>query len=193
MPVDNLPTSACWEHSGLRRGFEVAYFSVGAFALRVEGTTTGLQDGEAFVVTYYLELDHEWRTRTARVAAHTVLGLIERVLESDGEGRWRVDGEAASHLDGCLDVDLEASAVTNALPVHRLSLAVGKSEAIPAVYVRLTGEIVERLEQRYARVEDREGCRRYDYEAPAFDFRSRLVYDENGLVVNYPGIAVRAG
>jgi hypothetical protein len=32
----------------------------------------------------------------------------------------------------------------------------------------------------------------YNYAAPAFDFTSQLVYDEYGLVVRYPGIAVRA-
>jgi hypothetical protein len=29
--------------------------------------------------------------------------------------------------------------------------------------------------------------------APAFDFACRLTYDESGLVLDYPGIAVRAG
>jgi hypothetical protein len=32
---------------------------------------------------------------------------------------------------------------------------------------------------------------RYDYVAPSFDFRAVLVYDEFGLVLEYPGIAVR--
>ena len=48
---------------------------------------------------------------------------------------------------------------------------------------------VERLEQRYARVAERE----YDYEAPAFEFACRLVYGEDGLVLDYPGIAERHG
>jgi uncharacterized protein len=48
------------------------------------------------------------------------LGVRSTVLEADGHGQWKVDGEAAPQLDGCLDVDLEASAFTNALPVHRL-------------------------------------------------------------------------
>lgn len=32
---------------------------------------------------------------------------------------------------------------------------------------------------------------RYDYAAPAFGFTSRLVYDDSGLVLEYPGIAER--
>jgi hypothetical protein len=34
---------------------------------------------------------------------------------------------------------------------------------------------------------------RYEYTAPAFSFTSRIRYDDSGLVVDYPGIAVRAG
>ena len=61
----------------------------------------------------------------------------------------------------------------------------------PAAYVRAVGLAVQRLEQTYVRTPD-EGMRQcYDYSAPAFDFRCRLVYDETGLVLDYPGIAVR--
>jgi hypothetical protein len=36
------------------------------------------------------------------------------------------------------------------------------------------------------------GRQRYRYAAPAFGFTCTLVYDESGLVLDYPGIAVRA-
>jgi len=39
----------------------------------------------------------------------------------------------------------------------------------------------------------RPGRQRYDYAAPVFDFACRLLYDESGLVLDYPGIAIRAG
>src|ERR1700722_17273784 len=119
------PRWACWRHEGLRTGFEVAYFAVDAGGLRVDGTTTGLQDGESWIVTYSLLLDESWCTRAARLTSTAATGVAGCVLESDGRGRWRVDGRAAPELDGCLDVDLESSAMTNALPVHRLLLSVG--------------------------------------------------------------------
>jgi uncharacterized protein len=112
-------------------------------------------------------------------------------LEGDGSGGWRVDGKPARELDGCLDVDLEASAFTNALPVHRLRLDVGQAAEAPAAYVRAVDLRVLRLEQRYARLEDEGGHSRYDYVSPDHDFTCVLVYDEFGLVVDYPGIAVR--
>jgi hypothetical protein len=103
-----------------------------------------------------------------------------------------VNGEAAPALDGCLDVDLEASALTNALPVRRLALRVGQEADAPAAYIRALDLSVERLEQRYVRLPDDAARQRFQYTSPAFDFQAVLVYDESGLVLDYPGIAVRA-
>jgi hypothetical protein len=72
-----------------------------------------------------------------------------------------------------------------------MGLPVGAQQAAPAAYVRAAGLAVERLEQTYACTADEACCQRYDYAAPAF--AARLVYDESGLVLDYTGIAVRAG
>jgi len=58
-------------------------------------------------------------------------GPRETLLESDDAARWLVDGDPAAHLDGCLEADLELSALTNAVPVHRLGLPVGSRPAMP--------------------------------------------------------------
>jgi hypothetical protein len=73
-----------------------------------------------------------------------------------------------------------------------MALAVGGRAAAPAVYVRAGDASIERLEQEYLRTTDEGTHQRYDYSAPAFEFACRLVYDESGLVLSYPGIAVRA-
>jgi uncharacterized protein len=159
----------------------------------VDGTTAAVEDAQTWVVTYSIRLDAGWVTLSARITARTVAGLKEILLEADGAGRWLIDGDAAPHLDGCLDVDLESSAMTNTLPVHRLGLATGGQADVPTAYVGALGLSVDRLEQSYRRIADEGDHQRYDYLAPAFDFTSRLVYDESGLVLDYPGIARRAG
>ena len=192
MTFASPPPSACWTHQGLRTGFEVAYFTTEGGTTRADGTTTGLQDGDTWIVSYSLIIDDLWRTRMARVNSRTASGPAERLLESDGNGHWLIDGEESTHLDGCLDVDLESSALTNALPVHRLHLEVGERAEAPAAYVRASSLSVHRLEQSYFRVDSAADRQRFDYEAPAFDFRCRLVYDDRGLVLKYPGIASRS-
>jgi hypothetical protein len=188
-----LPPYAAWRHRDARDGFEVAFFEPGDGGLRIEGDTTAVEGGDPFAVRYSIELDDGWRTRAAQVWSRSSRGSNGVLLEADGRGSWLVDGRAAPRLDGCLDVDLESSALTNALPVGRLRLAPGDAADAPAAYVRALGHDVERLEQRYERIDDGAGRERYDYTAPAFDFRCELVYDEFGLVIDYPGIATRVG
>jgi hypothetical protein len=187
-----LPPSAAWAHRDTRLGFEVAYFQPLNPGYLLSGATTAVEEGQSWIVDYRLRVDSRWRTRSARVAGRSTTGLYARLLESDTEGRWRIDGEPAPHLDGCLDVDLESSAMANTLPVHRLALFPGAPAQVPAAYVRSLSLSVERLEQHYTRISDEGPRQHYRYVAPAFDFSCRLVYDEAGLVLTYPGIAERA-
>ncbi|GAA1952464.1 putative glycolipid-binding domain-containing protein [Amycolatopsis minnesotensis] len=183
MGFSAFPATAAWRHQGLRDGFEVVHFHRLGDGWRFTGCTTAVEEGQTWIVGYTITVDAKWATRRAEVRGHSAT----RVLEADGAGRWTVDGAYVPELDGCLDVDLESSAVTNTLPVHRLALADGATAEAPAAYVRARDLGVTTLAQTY-----RADGLSYDYRAPAFDFECRLSYDESGLVLDYPGIAVRA-
>lgn len=191
-PEAGLPRFAAWRHRDTRDGFEVVFFDARDGRVRMEGHTTAVEDGEPFANGYEIEVDERWRTRSAKVWGRSSYGTRTVRLQADGDGSWLVDGRAAPRLDGCLDVDLESSSLTNAFPVRRLSLAPGGRAEAPAAYVRAIDLHVDRLEQRYVRIDDGTGLERYDYTAPAFDFRCELLYDDAGLVIEYPAIATRA-
>jgi uncharacterized protein len=193
IPLPALPLTAAWQHLGSRIGFEVAYISADDGGHRLQGATTAVDDGEAWIVAYDIYCDDTWRTRSAHITGTTAAGVRSLSLEADGRGAWRVNGAVAPQLVGCLDVDLESSALTNTLPVHRLQLAIGEAQAVPAAYVRAVGLTVRRLEQTYRRETTDAGRQRYSYTAPEFDFAADLVYDQAGLVLDYPGIARRVG
>ncbi|MEU8132975.1 putative glycolipid-binding domain-containing protein [Streptodolium elevatio] len=192
MGFAEFPGDAGWRHVDARDGFEAAWFrGESGGGRRIDGTAVAVEDGLSWAVRYRILLGPTGRTLRAEVESRSVGGRLTVVLEADGEGSWLVDGAAAPELDGCLDVDLEASALTNAFPVRRLGLAVGERASAPAAYVRAADATVGRLEQTYLRVEDEAAGPAYDYEAPAFDFACRLRYDASGLALDYPGIAVR--
>jgi uncharacterized protein len=186
-----LPPTAAWRHLDAREGFEVVFLRSEEEGYQLYGHSTAVEEGEAWGVSYTLAIDPAWATRSAHIVARTAAGARELLLEGDGAGAWLIEGRPAPEIAGCLDVDLEASAFTNALPVRRLGLEVGERADAPAAYVRAVGLGVERLEQRYARLDDDGERSRYDYSAPRFDYRDELVYDRFGLVLDYPGIAVR--
>ena len=193
MPFRAPPQAAAWAHQEARAGFEVVYFQPVHHGYVVTGCTTAVEGDQAWIVDYTIRVDADWRTQGADVHGRSDAGALLLALQTDGDGRWQVNGVPAPLLDGCMDVDLESSAMTNALPVRRLALEPGERAAAPAAYVRAVGLNVERLEQTYVRTDDDGREQRYDYAAPAFDFSCRLVYDATGLVLTHPGIAVRAG
>jgi hypothetical protein len=188
----DLPAAAAWRHLDARVGFEVLFPRHENDRYHLDGHATAIEDGEAWGIRYALMLHSSWATCSAHIVGRSALGECEIRLERDAAGSWRVDGKPMAQLSGCVDVDLEASACTNALPVNRLKLEVGQAAEVPAVYVRARDLQVERLEQRYERLPNAGERARYDYIAPRFDFRAVLVYDRFGLVLDYPGIAVRA-
>ena len=189
--MSELPGTAAWRQHGAREGLEVVFPVRDGGGYRFEGHVTAVEEGFAWSVRYTLVVDEGWATCSARVVSRWADGLRELTIERDGRGRWLVDGRHGAALEGCEDVDLEASVLTNAFPVHRLALEVGEHSEAPAVYVRAPDLRVERLEQRYLRLPDADGKARFDYESTAFDYRAVLVYDEGGLVLDYPGIATR--
>lgn len=67
------------------------------------------------------------------------------------------------------------------LAASRVAIALEPSE------VRALDLSVTRLDQTYRRVDDL----RYDYTSEGGDFRAVVEYDAAGLIVDYPGIAVR--
>ena len=193
MTFRGLPASAAWRHQMAREGFESMFVRSDRSGHRLEGHTAAVEDGQVWAVRYAITVDESWATRTARVWGWSLVGERDVHLDADGAGRWEIDGAHVPELDGCLDVDLESSACTNTMPVHRLKLHVGQSAEAPAAYVRALDLRVERLEQTYTRVDGDGDLQRYRYRAPAFGFDARLVYDASGLVLDYPGIASRAG
>ena len=134
---------------------------------------------------YRIRCDAAWRTRTVEIDA--VLGdQIRRLsLTADGEGNWRVDGKAAPELAGCLDVDLEYTPATNALPINRLGLAFGTEADVEAVWVRFPHLAVERSTQTYARLAEDT----FVYRSGSFE--AALQVDAAGLPIRYEGVWLR--
>lgn len=182
-----FPAMAAWRLLGAHEGFETLFPRSIDSGHLLEGYSAGVEDGRAWGLSYTILTDERWTTRSA-----IIVGNDGRIgLTHDGAGTWWVDEKRAPELDGCLDVDFEGSACTNALPIRRLGLAPEEAAQAPAAYVRTVDRRVERLEQSYRRLADDGDHARYAYASPAFSYDAILVYDASGLIVDYPDIAVR--
>jgi hypothetical protein len=185
----SLPRCVVWEpaEEGLR-GHDLVLLSAqtrGWFS--AHGTVAAVEDGRPWGVHYEISIDARWRTRFASVTAIDGSGERRVSLDLDGEGRVVVNARAMEALQGCLDVDLAATPFTNTLAIRRLRLEVGQSGSAKAVWVGAPGLELEVLDQTYTRI----GLDRYRYEVPATGFSAELTVDDEGLVVDYEGLARR--
>jgi hypothetical protein len=185
-----FPLHAVWRHVGEPDGFECAFFRVEDDLLVVEGQTIALDRDDVWSVGYAIRVDDSWRTRSARIAVRTARGVDAVDLERTGS-QWFVDGQHEPVLDGCDDLELEASACMNAFSLHRLALPVGERADASAVYVGGPELRIGRLEQVYEHLDDRDGGSRYRYRVPQLSFETVIRFDATGLVDDYPTIAER--
>ena len=179
---------AAWQHVEGRRGFEVARLEAaedGGYV--INGHSTGEDEGMGWGMHYTLQVDASWATRSLDAAGFAEDGPWSLSLTADG-GAWTRDGAPAPEFDGCLDVDMVSTVLTNTLAVRRLGLEVEGSGTLDVVWIGTpAGREVERMPQRYTRV----GIRGFRFEVVGGDFEADLKIDEFGLVLVYPGLAQR--
>lgn len=148
----------------------------------------------------YLEMDYHInyniRTNSSwEVLAFSVTSQVNRresrlSLESDGKGKWKAaDGHEMTLFNGCIDIDISLTPFTNTLPINRLKLAVGRATEIKVLYLDLLNGETRPVRQKYTRVSEKA----YLYENVPNDFEALITVDDQGLVVDYPGLFERAG
>ncbi len=155
--------------------------------LHISGVVIGREDGARFGLSYRLRLDASWRTRV--VLLRTTSGQVLH-LESNGQGSWHEDGRPQPALQGCIDVDIQATPLTNTLPIRRLDPKDGESVDIRLVYIGIPDLTVAPADQRYTAL--RSGSL-YRFESLESGFTADLPVDEDGFVLDYPGLFRRLG
>ena len=147
-------------------------------------------NGESWEV-FHARVDRAWAlVQQAAAAAKGNLAVVTHGLVCRSlAGRHLIlpDGQEAPELDGCLDVDLGATILTNTLAIRKLGMNVGGAGDLRAVWVSEDLETVEPAPQRYERIHDD----RYDFVALDSGERYPLVVDSDGFVVTYPNLAER--
>ncbi len=137
--------------------------------------------------SFRVEVDDGWATRVVEASAVSAAGERRLRLTADADRRWSRDGERLPGLDGCVDVDVAATPLTNTFPIRRLAaLAVGEEVTTPVAWVDVPELGVARVDQTYRRT----GPRRWRYSDDAHG-AFELTVDDDGLVVDYTGMATR--
>jgi uncharacterized protein len=182
-------TLVAWQRNDESRGLSIARRESLAEGWLFHGSEILVGD-DTLSCTFSVVVGPDWVTRRAEVLSVSVAGEERRVLEAS-EGRWTVDGALRPDLEGCLDVDIAATPLTNTFPIRRLAgLGVGESAASGVAWVDVPALGVARVDQTYERLADRGGVACWRYRDPAHG-AFVLTVDDEGLVLDYEGFASR--
>jgi len=189
MPIPTLIFRAirwsAWE--GCEAGLEHVDIRPADGGLDISGVVIGREEDAKFGLSYRVRLDALWRTRRAHL--QTTSGH-ELHLESDGQGHWRENGKEQPSLQGCIDIDIQASPVTNTLPIRRLDWKAEESIEIRLCYIGIPDLTVSPATQRYTALIPGS---LYRFESLESRFTADLPVDADGFVTDYPGLFKRLG
>jgi uncharacterized protein len=99
-------------------------------------------------------------------------------------------------LQGCLDVDISVTPFTNTLPIRRLALQPSSTATLSMAYIEIPQMHVKVTEQRYTCLEVTPSGGKYRFESlehGVASFSADLPVDQEGLVLDYPGLFRRVG
>ena len=169
-------------------GLEHVVVSADATGFRASGQlAVGPPVGPASV-SYQLSCDAAWRLTGLTISAASATGSRTLILSAGQDGHWLADGEPRPDLDGCVDVDISLTPLTNTLPIRRVAWAHGSPQDLDVVYVSAPDLTIRRASQRYtplaAGPTDHAGLYRYE----SGSFKAELTVDGDGFVSDYPGL-----
>jgi uncharacterized protein len=147
-----------------------------------------LADGDLARVDYRIECDTSWRFIRLDVTVTKAAGRSRMSLSVDDEGHWYRDDIALPGLEGCVDIDIDRSPLTNTLPIRRLTWLPGAAQDLDVAYVSFPDLGVRPVRQRYTLLSggDAAGEAMYRYESG--DYRADLPVDADSFVTDYPGL-----
>jgi hypothetical protein len=133
---------------------------------------------------YEVVCDAAWRTLSARVSGWVGDVAVQIEVMADAARRWRLNGAECAGVAGCIDLDLNFSPATNTLPIRRLGLGVGEEAEVQAAWLRFPSFTLERLDQRYRRLE----ASTYRYTSGSGRFAADLEVNAAGFVTRYADV-----
>ncbi len=160
-------------------GVEYCTVKGGARGWLLGGSIVRRFEAGTVVITYLIETDSGWNTK--RVSVEQLLNGRRTSLKIEVKrSRWFVQGREKKRLKGTFDVDLEASPVTNTLPIRRTRMKVGSKIDLVVAWVRFPSLKVAPFRHGYERL----AKSRYVYRSST-GFRAEIEVDGFGLVRHY--------
>jgi hypothetical protein len=166
------------------QGYEFCRMSRVNATWQLEGTAVFAYEQDPCLLNYQIMCDANWCMNSAKVDGWVGASRIETRIVVEADHDWWLNGKEVPGVRGCIDLDLNFSPCTNTIAIRRLNPQAGEAVEMRAAWLKFPSFVLEPLDQKYHRLDDHV----YRYESDGGRFKADLVVDQNGLVIEYPGI-----
>jgi hypothetical protein len=163
---------------------EACKLTINETMIEAASVITGRFEDKVYSVNYRIKINQHWETIFFEIKSD-INGRLKRIsYSSNGKGNWNQNGKPISRFTGCIDIDISVTPFTNSLPVNRLNLPEHAQAEISVLYVDVLGQVEKKVSQKYTRLSQSA----YKYENIPNDFEAIISVDQQGLVIDYPGL-----
>lgn len=166
----------------------IEYFSLencvidsGPECVLIDSVIVGYYENILYRVEYTIELNTSWEIRNCQIKVQLDDEIKIVKLQCDNS-KWLIDERHCPEFDGCIDIDIPLTPLTNSLPINRLNLLENEEAVINVIYIDLLEHNIRFVKQKYRRISEL----KYRYENIPNDFEAEVTVDEDGYVVDYP-------
>ena len=182
-------------------GAELAELNIGGGTLSARGVAIGtepcpyrleyqLTTTEGYVTAQLVVRTQGPGWRRALILDRATAGVWSCTAEAEGELDRPAPGGDLGSVAGALDCDLGLSPLTNSMPVLRYGLHQGGGPVdLLMAWVSVPDLAVYSSRQRYTFIRREPHARVVRFESLDVRFRADVVFDDDGVVLDYPGIA----
>src|SRR4051812_819376 len=133
-----LPVVLAWRRADEHEGHSLARLESHDGGWRADGQEILAGGADTLACSFSVLLDADWQTLALLPTTLSREGTRTLELRADRDRRWRRNGAPAPELDGCIDVDVAATPLTNTFPIRRLAaLGVGQQRTSPVAWVEV--------------------------------------------------------
>ncbi|RVU01734.1 hypothetical protein EOD41_07175 [Mucilaginibacter limnophilus] len=176
-----------WKGTGDYCTLENCMVTMGERVNTVSAIVLGVIDNVPFRVNYILHADAKWRTTSFEVSYQLHNNLHKVNYSIDPKGNWTNKGIQYPLYCECAAVDISVTPFTNTLAVKSLELKAGESKTITVLYIDVVEHQTSVQTQTYTRLNENT----YRFETADKSFTADIIFDDEGLVVNYPQLFER--
>src|SRR5436190_1246392 len=113
----------------------------------VNSTIVGFYNEKIYRIEYLIRLNKSWETYYCLIKSQFNDEIKELEFEKD-QNKWSLNGKYIDSFDGCTDVDIPLTPLTNSLPINRLKLSLGQEENIDIIYIDLLEDSIKHVKQK---------------------------------------------